>query len=294
MVGATVLFSLSDTMAKYLTASIPAVEYTTVRYAVFVAMAASPLMRRRHVSLRSRRPGLQLLRGIGGLGSALGFILSLHYLPIADATAINFVTPLMVTVLAVPVLGEVVSGRGWLAVLTGFAGVLIVVRPGIGGLHPAVLLVLLSASFWCMSLLLTRRLVGVDPSTVTLLWTAVTGFVLLLCALPFFAQPLSVSQALACAGVGVIASAGQWLALLAYRHARATVLAPLSYGQLIWSSALGYLVFGAVPDRWVLAGAVVIAASGLAVVHLERVRAAALRAGQPTVASLARVRVADR
>ena len=277
MVGATVLFSLSDAMAKYITASVPVIELATIRYAVFVALAASPLLRRRHASMRSRRPALQILRGIGAVGSALCFILSLRFLPIAEATAINFVTPLLITVLAIPVLGEVVGPRGWAAVMTGFAGVLIVVRPGLGGMHPAAGLVLLSSLFWCMSMLITRRLVAIDRSSVTLFWSAMTGFLLLLCLLPFFLQSVSVQQGLFCVAVGVVASGGQWLALLAYRHARATVLAPLTYGQLIWSSALGYLVFDARPDRWVLAGAIVIAASGLAVVHLERLRVAALR-----------------
>ena len=113
----------------------------------------------------------------------------------------------------------------------------------------------------------------------TLIWTALTGFVLLLCLLPFFLAPLTLRLAGLCLLVGVIASSGQWLALLAYRHARATVLAPLSYAQLIWSSAFGYAVFRAVPDRWTLVGGVIIALSGTYVVHLERVRVAALRTG---------------
>ena len=280
MLLASVLFSISDTMAKYVTASVPAVELATIRYAVFVAMAATPfLLRRRRPSMRSRRPLLQVLRGVGVAGSALAFILSLGALPIAEATAINFVTPLLITVLAIPVLGEVVRPQGWAAVLVGFGGVLIVVRPGAGGVHPAALLVLLSSLCWCTAMLVTRRLVGVDRSSVTLLWTAVTGFVLLLCVLPFFLQPLMRGQAGLCLAVGVVASGGQWAAVLAYRHARATVLAPLTYAQLIWSSVLGYLVFGRAPDRWVVAGALVIAASGMAIVHLERVRVAALRTG---------------
>ncbi len=279
MLLATVMFSMSDTMAKYVTTSVPAVELATIRYTVFVAMAGAPLLRRRRPTMRSRRPALQVLRGVGVVGSAIFFILSLGYLPIAEATAINFVTPLLITVLAIPVLGEVVRPQGWAAVGVGFLGVLIVVRPGVGGLHPAVLLVLGSSLCWCAGMLVTRRLVGVDRSSVTLLWTAATGFVLLLCALPFFLRPLTAWQAGFCVAVGVVASGGQWMALLAYRHARATVLAPLTYAQLIWSSALGWLVFGTVPDRWVLVGAVVIACSGVAVVHGERVRVAALRTG---------------
>ncbi len=281
MLAASVMFSLSDTMAKYVTESVPAVELATIRYAVFVAMATSPMLRDRRASVRSRRPGLQIVRGIGVVGSAIAFILSLGSLPIAEATAINFITPLMITILAIPILGETVRPQGWAAVIIGFLGMLVVVRPGVGGLHPAALLVLLSSLCWCVAMLVTRRLVNVDRSSVTLLWTAVTGFILLLCAVPFFLAPLTLWQAGLCLAVGVVASSGQWLAVLAYRHARATVLAPLTYSQLIWSSVLGFLVFGNVPDRWTLVGAVIIAGSGVYVVHLERVRVAALRTGAP-------------
>ena len=286
MLGATVLFSMSDTMAKYVTQSVPAIELATIRYAVFVLMAGSGLLRRRRWSIvRSRRPLLQVVRGVGVVGSAVAFILSLGALPIAEATALNFITPLLITVLAIPVLGEVVRPQGWVAVLIGFGGMLVVVRPGIGGLHPATLLLLLSSLCWCMAMLVTRRLVGVDRSSTTLLWTACTGFVLLLGAVPFFLTPLTWRQGAFCVAVGVVASGGQWLAVLAYRYARATMLAPLSYAQLIWSSTLGWLVFGTVPDRWVLLGAVVIAASGLWVVQLERERVAgSAKAASPAAA----------
>ena len=284
MLAATVMFSISDTLAKYVTVGVPAVELATIRYAVFVAMACTPLLRNRRTSMRSRRPLLQVLRGVGVVGSALAFISSLHFLPIAEATALNFITPLVITVLAVPVLGETVRPQGWIAVLVGFAGMLVVVRPGLGGMHPAALLVVVSSLCWSVSMLITRRIVGIDRASVTLLWTSVTGFVLLLGALPFFLQPMSLREFALCLAVGVVASAGQWLAVLAYLYARATVLAPLTYAQLIWSSALGLLVFGTVPDRFVVTGALIIGLSGLYVVHLERVRVAALNGRQPGTA----------
>ena len=277
MLAATLLFSLSDTMAKYVTQSVPTVELATIRYAVFVLMAASPMLRNHRVSMQSRRPMLQILRGVSVVGSALFFVLSLAHLPIADATAINFITPLLITALAVPVLGEVVRLQGWIAVVVGFLGVLIVVRPGSHGLQPSALLVLLSSLCWCIGMLVTRKLVGIDRSGVTLLWTAVTGFMLLLTVLPFFLAPMSWPLAGLCVAVGVVASTGQWLAVLAYRYARVTVLAPLTYVQLIWSSALGLVVFGALPDRWVLVGAVIIMLSGVYVVQLERTRVTSLR-----------------
>ena len=282
MLGATLLFSLSDAMAKYITESVPTVQLAAIRYAVFVAMAASPLLRNRRTSMRSRRPMLQILRGVCVAGSALCFILSLARLPIAEATAINFITPLLITALAVPVLGEVVRLPGWIAVLVGFGGMLVVVRPGAHGLQPAALLVVLSSLCWSVAMLVTRKLAVIDRPGVTLLWTAATGFALLLAILPFFLTPMTWPLAGLSVALGVIASAGQWLAVLAYRHARATVLAPLGYAQLIWSSVLGLLVFGNVPDRWVVAGAVIIAASGLSIVHGERVRIAALRARAPS------------
>lgn len=278
MLGATLLFSLSDTMAKYITQSVPTVQLAAIRYAVFVILAASPLLRSRRVSMRSRRPALQILRGLSVVASALCFILSLGHLPIAEATAINFVTPLLITALAVPVLGEVVRWQGWIAVLVGFGGMLVVVRPGAHGLQPAALLVLLSSLFWSVAMLATRKLAVIDRPGVTLLWSAATGFVLLLAILPFFLTPMTWRLAGLSVALGVVASAGQWLAVLAYRHARATVLAPLGYAQLIWASVLGLLVFGNVPDRWVVVGAAIIALSGLFVVHGERARTSGLRA----------------
>jgi len=271
MLAATLLFSLSDTMAKYITQSVPAVQLAALRYAVFVIMAASPLLRSRRLSMRSRRPMLQVLRGVSVVGSALCFILSLAHLPIAEATAINFITLLLITALAVPVLGEVVRLQGWIAVL--------VVRPGVHGLQPAALLVLLSSLCWSVVMLVTRQLAGIDRSGVTLLWTAVTGLTLLTAVLPFFLAPMTWPLAGLSVALEVVASAGQWLAVLAYRHARATALAPLGYAQLIWSSVLGLLVFGSVPDRWVLVGAVIIALSGVSIVHLERARVAGLPPG---------------
>ncbi len=279
LLASSVLFSLSDTIAKYVTTGVPAIELATIRYAVFVLLAAAPFLRSRRPSMRTRRPRLQILRGIGVVGSAIAFILSLGTLPIAEATAINFVTPLLITVLAIPVLGEVVRPQGWLAVLVGFLGMLVVVRPGLGGFHSAAGLVLLSSLFWCMAMLITRRLAGTDRPEVTLLWTAVTGLVVAGLALPFFLAPLSVRQLVLCLTVGVVASSGQWCALQAYRYARVTVLAPLTYAQIVWASILGLLVFGAWPDRWVLLGAAIIAGSGIYVVHLERARVAALRTG---------------
>jgi len=132
--------------------------------------------------------------------------------------------------------------------------------------------VLTCSLLWSVAMLVTRRLAGVDRPGITLFWTAATGFVLFMAALPFNLAPIGGTLAGLCVVLGVVATAGQWLAILAYRHARASALAPLSYAQLIWASGLGWLVFGTLPDRWVLLGACVIAGSGLYVVQMERRR----------------------
>jgi drug/metabolite transporter (DMT)-like permease len=272
LLGATVLFSLSDATAKYLTGTLPAIEIAWVRYVVFTLMAAAPLVRTGRAGARARRPVLQVLRGLGVVGSAVLFIASLASLPMADAATVGFASPLLITMLSVPFLGERVGLGGWLAVLTGFAGVLIVARPGTSEFHPAVLLVLLSSLCWSAAMLITRRMAATERSSATVLWTACTGLGLLTVLLPFVARvPDAASLGLALC-IGVISSGGQWLTILAYRHAAASVLAPLSYAQLIWSSTLGYLVFGAAPDGWTLVGAVIIAASGFYTVHHARMQ----------------------
>ncbi len=272
--AAVALFSVSDAMAKLLGQSLPPVEIAWLRYLVFVALAAVPLMRRGGSGLlRSRAPLLQALRAVGVVGSAVFFILALRHLPLAEATAINFVSPAFITALSIVVLGEVVGWRRWSAIAVGLLGVLVVIRPGTEAFQPAALLPVLSSSFWALAAVITRRMAGVDPPATTLLWTAGIGFLLLSAVLPFGAVAPSAGQLGLGLLIGLVSSAAQWVVVLAYRAAPASVLAPFSYAQLITSTALGALLFGALPDRWTAMGAAVIIASGLYTAHRERVRA---------------------
>ncbi len=277
MVGATICFSSSDVMAKYLVGSIPAVEIAWIRYTVFTLMALGPMTRHGVGMIRSRRPALQVVRGLGIVSSSLFFIMGLAHLPMAEAASVSFASPLFITILAIPLLGEVVGVRGFAGVLAGFVGVLIVVRPGTGSFHPGALLVLASSLAWAFAMIATRRMGVVDRSTTTVLWTAATGMLVLTLLLPFAHGPITLPQFGLVLVLGVVASTGQWLAVIAYRHAAASVLAPLSYGQLIWSSTLGFLVFGTAPDQWTLVGAVFIIGSGLYTVQRERLRLRAAR-----------------
>ncbi len=269
-VASTLLFSLSDATSKFLTGSLPVVEIAWIRYLIFVGFALALTVGSGPGRFRVRRPRVQIIRGLGMVTSSLAFIIALHYLPLADATSIGFVSPLLTAMLAVPILGEVVGMHRWVAAIIGFVGVVVVVRPGTSAFHPAALLVLLSSLSWAVASVLTRMVAGVDSSATTLLWSACTGALLLSIALPFdFLLPTPMEFLLLLL-LGVVASSGHYLTVLAYRHAAASVLAPFSYSQLIWAVALGFAVFGAIPDGWTLVGAAIIVASGVYTANYER------------------------
>lgn len=273
MLLSVTLFSCSDATAKYLSSELPGFEVVWLRYIVFVFMLLPSMLRRGGGALRSSRPGLQLLRGLLMLGSSMLFITCLPLLPLADATAIGFVSPLFITALSIPVLGEKVGLRRWAAILVGLVGVLLVIRPGTSSFQPAAILPILSAFTWAGAIILTRKMSGADGTTTTLLYTAVSALCVVSLIVPFYWVTPSLRQI----GLGLVyggfASGGQWMVVLAYHRAGASVLAPLIYAQLVWATALGYLVFHTVPDAWTLAGAAVIVASGLYTAHRERVRA---------------------
>lgn len=267
------LFSVSDALAKLLGETLPGPMIAWLRYLVFLLLAVLPLLRRGGLSLAvSRQPGLQLLRGAGVAGSAILFILALQVLPLAEATAINFVSPFFVTALSVLVLAERVGWRRWSALAVGLAGMLVILRPGGGVFGWEALLPVCSSAAWAAAVVVTRRMAGVDPTATTILWTAGTGFLLMTLLLPFgFAWPTPREAGLGLL-IGLVSTAAQWLVVVAYRLAPASVLAPFSYVQLLYSALFGLLLFGALPDRWTLTGAAVIVASGLYTAHRERVR----------------------
>lgn len=273
VVVAMAFFSCSDATAKYLNLTLPAIQIGWMRYAVFSALMLPLLLREGPAVVRTPRPALQILRGLGMLGSALFFILGMRYLPMAEAAATSYVSPVFVTVLSILFLGEKIGPRRWVAVLVGLAGVLIVMRPGGAAFQPAAIFPILSAMSWACGIIITRKMTGQENPATTLIWSALTGFVVLTGLLPLgMAMPTAPEIGWG-VFIGVMSTIAQWLLVRAYRYGDASVLASFSYIQLIWSASLGYLVFSAIPDRWTFAGSAVIIASGLYTVHRERIRA---------------------
>jgi drug/metabolite transporter (DMT)-like permease len=279
--SATVLFAIADVTAKYLTAGLPIIEITWIRYMVFLGMA-SVLARRAPIgALWPRTPALQICRGLCVVGSSVLFIYGIRQMTMAQATTISFLSPLLITILSIPLLGEVVGIRRWAAVLAGLIGMLVVVRPGTNGFEPAALFGVASATCWSMALIITRKMSGTDHPSTTVLWSACVGTVILSVLLPFEAVWPTWPQLGLTLMLGVLASVGQWITVLAHRHAPASLLAPFAYVQLPWVVLTGYLVFGHLPDRWTLVGAAIIIASGLYTAHRERVRARARSGAGP-------------
>ncbi len=270
----TIFLSSADVASKYLAASLPALQITWLRYCAFAVIMLGLAWRGGGAArLRTQRPKLQFLRGFAVAASSIVFVLSLKYLPIADATATSFVTPLFVTALSIPLLGEKVGWRRWTATTVGLVGVLIVVRPGGSGFQLASLLPVASALTWAFSLIVTRQMSATESPLTTLAWSALIGLALVSLLLPLVWQPLTLEGVAIGVFIGVASTIGHWLVILAFRHADASLLAPFSYAQLLWVSVFGFFVFAALPDLWTLVGAVVIAGSGLYTAHRERLRA---------------------
>lgn len=268
-----VVFSISDGFAKVVRETLPATEVAWLRYLVFVPMALALGSRYRSGVVEPRRPVLQVLRAVAVLGSSILFIIGLGELAIAEATAIAFVAPIFVTALSVIFLGEQVGIRRWSAVAVGFVGVLIIIRPTGDAVQWAMLYPVGSAFCWAVALVVTRRMGVSERSETTLLWTACIGFAVLSAIVPHeFIMPTWRELGFGLA-LGLFSSMGQYMVILAYRQAPASVLAPFQYLQLLSSAALGYVLFGALPDAMTWVGAAVIVASGLYTAHRQQVRA---------------------
>ena len=273
ILASTVFLGTSDVTAKYLSTTLPSIEIAWIRFLVFaLVMTPAMLPGSPLYALPTGRLGLQLMRGAALLGSSLLFISGLRFLPIAEASATGFVSPLFVTALSIVLLGESVGLRRWLATAVGLIGVLIILRPGSNAFHPAALFPIVSALAWAATLVMTRMMSGSERAITTMTYSAITGVAILSAMVPLVWVQPSWHDIFFGILIGITSTAGQWIVVLAFRYADASVLAPFSYTQRVWVSVLGFFVFGEVPDIWTIAGAAVIVASGLYTAHRERIR----------------------
>jgi drug/metabolite transporter (DMT)-like permease len=273
MVVATLCFAVLDSTAKYLVAQgVPVTQVTWLRFVGHVGFSAIVLWPfALPPSLRSARPLIQILRAMLMVVTTGFNFLALRYLQLDQTVTIFFLTPLLVAALAGPLLGEWVGWHRMLAIVAGFFGVLVVMHPGIGTVHWAMLLALVATLGYALYNLATRYLAAFDPAEVTQTYTPLAGVLILApFALGVWQWPQDAGQWLLLASLGFWGGLGHWLLILAHRSAPAPVLAPFIYVGLIWMSAAGFLVFGDVPTWWTLSGAAIVILSGLYLLARER------------------------
>jgi drug/metabolite transporter (DMT)-like permease len=274
MCGALACFACLDTMAKFLNGYMDTLQVVWARYtgALVLALAISNPFSRPALMVTGR-PVLQVGRSVLLLASTLLNFFALRWLQLDQALAIVFSTPFFVAILSGPVLGEWVGLRRWLAICVGFIGVLLVVRPGFGGIHPAALISLAAAAFYAAYSISTRMLSRTDSSETTLFYSNLVGAAVMVPVLPFVwttpREPLIILLMVVCGAFGTI---GHYLLILAHRLAPPALLAPFIYTQIVWVIILGYLVFADVPNGWTVAGAAIVVASGLFILYREQVR----------------------
>ena len=268
------LFVGLDTTAKFMSQSFPVLQLVWARNLFHILILGVIVAPRLSVILRTRRPGLQVLRSMLLLGATGFFFSAISRMPLANANAIMFVAPILVTALSMPLLGERVGPHRWGSVVVGFLGALVIIRPGTDAMDPAALLALGAACSYALYQITTRRLTGVDAPLTTLVYSASVGTLVTSLAVPAVWVPPAPAEWVGLAMLGVFGALGHFTLIKAYENAPAATVAPFGYSNLIWATLSGFVVFGDLPDRWTVAGAVVIAASGIYIVHRERLRKA--------------------
>lgn len=271
-IGACASFAFLDSIAKYLSSAYPPPMVAWARYFFHVLVMLAILLPRWGWRLvATRRPLLQVGRGLCLGLSSITFFGALARMPQAEATAIVAIQPILVTVVAIVWLKEQAPRGTWLALAASFVGVMLIIRPGSGLFGADALLPLLTVIFSAGYTLLTKRLAGVDDSVATLFIGGLVATVLLCGLLPFYwTPPESWFHILLFVCAGAIGAGGHLLLVRAYERASATALAPFSYAHTVAALPVAFIVFGTFPDRWSLVGMVVIVATGVVMALLRR------------------------
>jgi drug/metabolite transporter (DMT)-like permease len=267
-----VLFALLDGSAKYLVQTVPVLVVVWLRFLTHALLAAALLFPIRGRALvRTRHLRWHLVRGLMFCCMTGINFWALQYLQLTVTAAIFFTVPILIALMSAPLLGEKLDARRWTAILVGFAGVLVIVRPGSAAFHPAMLLSMVNAVIYAGFNLMTRKLAAYDsPETIQFLPAAAASVMLAPFALAAWDSPPGWFEWLLLCLMGVFGGTGHYLLAMAHRYAPASTLAPFLYQQILYMALFGYLVFGSVPDAAVWIGAAIVIGSGLYLFARER------------------------
>ncbi|MGE0254038.1 MAG: DMT family transporter [Alphaproteobacteria bacterium] len=277
MCFASACFIAMHTCIKATRDTTPVAVVLWTQYVIQLAVLTAIFAPRMPGFLRSPRLGLQYLRAALLFGCMVGMFTAVGLMPLADIIAIAFFAPLIITALSVAMLGEKVTPAHWAAVAVAFVGVLVIIRPGMGVFAWAALIPLGVAVCVALYQTLTKVLAGVDAEA--MLYNAtLLGFVASSVAVPFFWQTPGLRETVLLAAAGALGLAAHFCLIKAYQWAPASVVAPFSYVELLYATALGFAVFGDIPDAPTFAGGALVAASGLWLLHYQARRERAARA----------------
>ena len=269
MLGAATVLTCMHATVRHVSADLHPFEITFFRNLFGLAAILPLAIRAGKSSIRSRQPRLQLLRSGLGLVAMLAWFYGLSVVPIAEATALSFTSVIFGSVGAALLLGERMRLRRWSAVVIGFFGVLIILRPGLAAFNPAGLIVLLSSVCWAAALLTVKRLSSTDSVVCIVTWNSVLLTALSLpVAIPVWVTP-TFEQLGWLLLIGVLATLGHLAMTSAFKSSDATVVFPVDYTRLIWASVIGYFAFSEVPDVWTWVGGTIIFASTTYIAYRE-------------------------
>ena len=266
----TAILGLNDAVLKWLTSDYNAGQIMFCR-GIFISLPLCILVWRSggFSSLKTENPKAHFLRALLVITGTFLFITGLKYLPLTDAVAIAFAGPLFITAMAQPLLGEKVGWRRWSAVLTGFLGILLIVRPGGSVMQWAALLPLAASFTGALRDILTRHLSGQESSMALLFYTSIGVTATGLASLPFTWTSVPVFDWLLFSLSGFLIGSAHFLMIETFRYGEAALVAPFKYSGIIWAGILGYLIWGDFPDLWTFTGLLIIIFSGVYVFRRE-------------------------
>jgi len=270
MCFAVLCFATMNTFVKQVRGDLPVVEIIWGRYFFHFALILVLFPRRIPTLLKSEDKGLQIARSILVLLATACMFVALGFMPLADAVAITFAGPLLIVALSALVLHETVGPRRWAAVIVGFIGVLVIIRPGAGVFQWAALLPVAVAFFYALYQILTRHLSHRSDPLSMLFYTALVGAVAMSVIAPFDWQAPTAAQWLMLAAAGFLGGLGHYAIIKAYERSETALVAPFAYTEIIWATTLGFFIFGDFPDLFTFVGTAIIVASGVYVLHRER------------------------
>lgn len=264
MLCAMFLFSAGDTLAKFLTDAYHPVQIIWFRQLGLLFGILLLLTVKGRKLLSTQQPGLQICRGVLVVVSSLLFVFAVRHVALVDAVAASFVAPFFLTMMGAFILKEKVGLRRWSAVVVGFMGAVIVIRPGMGVIHPAVMLVILAAAFYSARQVIGRLLADTDKTTTTVAYTAIVGSTVISVPLLFFwTWPESGFHWSLLICMSLVAGTAEILVIKALEVAEAGAIAPIHYTLIIWGTIYGFFVFGQLPDQWTVIGAAIIVCAGI-------------------------------